>query len=200
MHYQIFQLEDTNRPGTAGLVRACRESIADSIKSQGATVYGIFPSLFGLASNSLYLVTSGKQPVKPAQADGIRQVDCWQCLPTVRPTAHTPRSEPGVYVFRWFDIQPGTQDEIVALSSDAWRTFEADFDARIQGLFIEDTGTPSRMLLLTWYRDLSVWEASRAPSPEARENFIRRHQLTRRALPVATMLAGVDGLNLVSSS
>jgi len=52
------------------------------------------------------------------------------------------------------------------------------------------------MLLVTWYQDLSVWEASRQPAPEARENFQRRHQLTLSALPIATTLLG--GTTLVS--
>jgi len=44
------------------------------------------------------------------------------------------------------------------------------------------------MLLITWYKNLSAWEESRHPPKDARENFLRRHQLTLNAKPIATML------------
>ena len=106
----------------------------------------------------------------------------------------------GVYVFRWFSVDPTTIDEIAQLSATAWPDFESSFDTRVQGLFAEDTETPDTMLLITWYRNLTVWEQSRHPPQTARENFLRRHKLTLSALPVATTLLGVSGSDLVSHS
>ena len=44
------------------------------------------------------------------------------------------------------------------------------------------------MLLVTWYRDLSVWEESRKAPDEARALFIRRQEMTLKAKPIATQL------------
>lgn len=191
MQYQVFQLKDHSRPGNAGLVSLCQEALAKQVTDQSGTVYGIFTALFGLASNELYLVTCSDRPVSLDLPEGVAQLACWQGLPTVRPLAHSARETPGIYVFRWFEVEPDNVNEIVELSGLAWPSFEADFDARIQGLFVEDHDQPSRMLLLTWYLDLSAWEASRKPSPDSRDNFMKRHQLTKQALPVATVLAGL---------
>jgi hypothetical protein len=111
-------------------------------------------------------------------------------VPTVRPTDHTPLSKPGIYVFRWFDVLNKDVDEIASLSEQAWVSFEGDFDSQIQGLFALQNrqGDKGKMLLLTWYKNLTVWQDSRAPSKEAMNLFIKRHELTIEALPIATRL------------
>ena len=185
--YEIFTLRDNQHPGTAALTQWCHQ-----IKLESGTVFGVFPALFGLASNELYLVTAADAPVSlPAMPDGVAIAGKVTLTPTVRPTDHSPRSKEGIYVFRWFEVNPADIDEIVRLSDEAWRNFEGDFDTEIQGLF-KGVDVPSRMLLLTWYRNLAVWEASRNPAPAARENFLKRHRMTRFALPVCTRLAGQD--------
>ena len=45
-----------------------------------------------------------------------------------------------------------------------------------------------RMLLVTWYKDLNVWQASRVPAPEAQQRFIARQALLDSAVPIATRL------------
>ena len=201
MYYQVFQLQDGQRPGTASLVSTCLEGISKDVRSAGASIYGIFPSLFGLFSNEIYLVTCSEQPIQLEVPSEISLNASWCGIPTVRPAVHEPLRVPGIYVFRWFEIESGSEEEVIRLSAEAWTSFESDFEAEIQGLFLEHSASPSRMLLLTRYRNLSIWEASRSPAPAARENFLKRHQLTRRALPIATMLAGVESdLKPVSQS
>ncbi len=114
----------------------------------------------------------------------------YQFSPTVRPIDHSMRTKSGIYVFRWFDVYNRDVDEIVKLSDEAWVTFEGDFDSEVQGLFAESDRSKEKgkMLLLTWYRDLRVWETSRKPSNEARERFLKRHQLTIESTPIATRL------------
>ena len=64
----------------------------------------------------------------------------------------------------------------------------------------EDTDAPLTMLLVTWYANLTVWEQSRHPPPEAKENFLRRHKLTLSALPVATRLIPIAQSGSLSKS
>lgn len=121
--------------------------------------------------------------------EGMTLVESKTFLPTIRPEVHAECTDPGIYVFRWFEVGAKDVDEIVQLSGDAWPDFEGTFDTRVQGLFVEESPSPEKMLLITWYQDLSVWEASRYPPASSRDNFLRRHQLTRQARPIATMLS-----------
>lgn len=187
MRYQVFKLRDPSRPGTVELLGAIEQQVQPFLEDQPADIFGVFTSLLGLASNELYLVTSGETLSLPGQTT-FDVIETTTLLPTIRPLNREPATKPGVYVFRWFTVAPSNVDEIVRLSGEAWPSFEADFDAEVQGLFVEESDLPELMLLITWYRDLTAWQTSRAPSPDARENFLKRHRLTRRALPIATQL------------
>ncbi len=201
MEYQVFHLKDLSRPGSANLVKLANDDLTQQVLDADHGVFGIFASLFGLASNEIYLVTFGKTPASLSFPDNVKLLSIQSFNPTIRPQIHQAMTRPGVYVFRWFSVASDAVDEIVQLSGDAWPTFEGSFETQIQGLFVEAAAKPSEMLLITWYRDLSVWEASRHPPLDARENFLRRHQLTLSATPIATLLALPNGKNqLVSHS
>ena len=120
-----------------------------------------------------------------------------ECLtPTVRPADDALPQPGGIYVHRWFEIEAGAEDEFVQLSSQGWAHFETLFDAKIFGLFraeptAADRATDSsRLLLITRYGDHGVWEASRDPTTEAMQIFMRRQQLTRRSWAASTRLVG----------
>ncbi len=191
-HYCLHLLKDPNRADATDLVRFLNGSARPALEKQGASVFGIFHGLFGLASNELYLVANSEdhQPDVTGLFAGFSLLDSVQLVPTVRPTDHSPRQQPGLYVFRWFSVHTRDIDEIAALSDAAWKTFEGGFDTQVQGLFAEPDRSQEqgKMLLLTWYKNLTVWQDSRKPPPEATENFAKRHQLTLEARPVATRL------------
>lgn len=196
MIYQVHTLKDNSRPGSLALIEFCQAYFDESFDENSqesnkagpdVKAYGVFATLFGLASNEVYLVTFSDEPHALNLPSDIELVQSCSVIPTARPLEHTARTSPGVYVFRWFNVNPGDIDEIVALSTEAWKTFERGFDTEVQGLF-RGHDDASMMLLLTWYKDLSVWEASRNPPPDARENFLKRHQLTLSARPIATRL------------
>ena len=197
MHYQVHLIKDLERPGAARLVEFAHNDLIGQLPDKVA-VYGVFLSLFGLASNEVYLVTCGETTFTPRLPGGMDRLRSHDFTPTIRPLDHEPRQEPGIYVFRWFSVNADDVDEIVRLSGEAWPEFEASFDTRVQGLFVEATEQPAQMLLITWYRNLAVWEASRHPPVSSRDNFLRRHQLTRQARPIATMLSIDESKGLVS--
>jgi hypothetical protein len=192
-HYTVTLLKDPERSNNLEAIKAIGADIAPALAERDIGVFGTFAPLFGLASNELYLVTHGdKEHSITAQIESatLAPLDSISLVPTVRPTEHTPRTRPGIYVFRWFDVYNKDIEEIAALSNEAWNTFEGGFDTEVQGLFCEeDTSTEKgKMLLITQYTDLSVWEASRNPAPEARENFLKRARLTIEARPICTRL------------
>jgi hypothetical protein len=90
-----------------------------------------------------------------------------------------------------FEVRPEDCDEIVALSSQAWETFEGSdrYASQPRGLFRPRSRLGAqRMLLVTWYDGFASWETSRTPAPQASENFRRRHALTGGTVAYATRL------------
>lgn len=187
-HYRVARCRAAGplQPERASLLAAewrsrCRDA--------GLVPWGAFGGLLGLRTDELVLVAAGTEPFDavPLPAD-LTVLDDTAWLPTARPAHAEPQTAPGVYVFRWFAIAPGTLEEFVRLSIDAWESFERgdDYRAEPRALFRDTAADPAHMLLVTWYDSLASWERSRAPAPEARANFAARARLTRWALPVAT--------------
>jgi len=194
-YYQVNLLKDAGSPGSAGLIEYVKNELVPGLED-GIVSFGVFQGLFGLASNEVYLVLSSENPDFTISdkliGETCQLIDCTSFIPTVRPTDHSPRTRKGIYVFRWFEVMNKNVAEIAELSKKAWVTFEGGFDTQVQALFAEPDSSNTnhgKMLLITWYRDLSIWQASRQPPVEARENFLRRHQLTLEARPIATRLA-----------
>ena len=188
--YEVFKLRENKNTDSSSLLEIINQN-KNLIENQGSRIFGIFGSLLGLATNEIYLVTYGEDQLQLNLNRHVEIMARHSFRPTVRPTNHEPAKNPGVYVFRWFSIDPKTVDEVASLSAAAWPDFESSFDTKVQGLFTESSLAPNSMLLLTWYSNLSVWEDSRNPPKRARESFIRRHKLTLSALPVATTLLSI---------
>ncbi len=164
-----------------------------------AVTLGRFMGLFGIDNQSLLLLVS-----LPAGADaagglrerlpaGVELVDALAMRATVRPPDDRPLTRPGIHVFRfWEGVRDGDCATVAQLSARAWETWERDdaYTSEPMGLFRYDQpGAPEgRMLLLTWYDNLTSWERSRTPHPEAAANFQRRLALSRSAIAYATRL------------
>jgi len=156
-------------------------------------IWGVFSGLFGLAGNELIVVSADATNAPAAASPLAVASEAWQ--PTARPVDMDPCSKEGLYVFRRFHVREGDVDEVVALSRQAWETFEIgqDYAAQPQGLFrppSDDEGIV-KLMLVTWYDGFASWETSRRPAPEAAENFRRRHALTLTTYAVATRLVGI---------
>ena len=97
--------------------------------------------------------------------------------PTARPVEFQPLEMPGFYVWRSADVLAKDVDEFVQLSTEAWEALENDEEFRSGpgGLFLSPPRNETvSMTFLTWYSDLTSWERSRTPSPEAMASFMRR--------------------------
>lgn len=201
IYYRLLKIKDKTSNGSASLLRNLESSLNNLPSDVKLEHYGSFFGALGMATNEVYFLVYSKQPDLQLKAHlsspDIEVLEERNFIPTVRPLEHSARSKEGVYVFRWFDVFRKDVTEIADLSKQAWETFESDFDSEIQALFAEaeETNTdingedePIKMLLITWYKNFTVWENSRTPSPEAKKNFTRRHALTLEALPIATHL------------
>lgn len=179
-----FTTQELQKP-----VQILRKLVA---RHSDAAVWGIWHGIFGLASNELILVTThlGEQDglVLP---ESINVIELRQLRATARPTDYTPLSQPGIYVFRDFVLDAKDIDEVVALSSEAWQTFEKgeSYLAQPMGLFAPLTpSTNCVMHLLTWYPHFASWQKSRDSGPEALQRFAARRALTYSTNAVATRL------------
>lgn len=178
------------------------EARAAEIEREGGQLLGFFTPQLGWRTGQAALLVgwapdagardrlmgelAGLQGVRDARRDRLEA--------TARPAPADRPQAGGVYVHRWFVIDTPSLDEVVSLSTEAWRGFERDFDARIFGL-LKAAQTPedqarglTRLLLLTRYGDHSVWEASREPAEEAKAAFARRHQLARETWAASTLV------------
>jgi hypothetical protein len=180
------------------LYESLRSIALPALLQDGVELWGVWFGLFGMASNELVLMTASRQQSHVAQLNArLSPLPCTVCeqhvlAATVRPTDTTPLTRPGLYVLRFFDVYDRDVDEIVALSQQAWSTFETATTYRAQalGLFrLYDRSQPRGiMLLCMWYDGFDSWQISRDPAPEAKANFQRRHELTLATRAVATRL------------
>jgi hypothetical protein len=171
------------------LAESLVQAVLPPLAQHGVRRWGVWSGLFGIASNELVLMTSADAAVghcallnERIAAAPCTIVEQHLLRPTVRPTDREPPARPGLYVFRFFDVNNADVDEIAKLSLEAWTSFETTnaYRAQPQGLFVQHDRTDARgiMLLCTWYDGLESWQTSRSPPPEAADNFRRRHQLT----------------------
>jgi hypothetical protein len=159
---------------------------------------GLFSPQLGFSSNEAVLLVRWSKPGDAAAAFVTPEVTAHRrevLTPTVRPRENDkPRTGAGIYVHRWFTIDGDKTAEFIDLSNRAWGGFEGSYDTEIFGLFTaapnehdQKTGA-ARLLLLTWYRDHGVWEASREQATDAKSLFAQRHLLTRSTIGRSSVL------------
>jgi hypothetical protein len=197
--YEYLSLElARNRASWAALATHMREKARAKIAAEGGEMLGLFSPQLGFASNEATLLVRWSKPGDAAAAFALPDVSGHRSealAPTIRPREHDkPRTGGGIYVHRWFTIDGDKTAEFIDLSNRAWGGFEGSYDTEIFGLFTaapdgEDRKNGSaRLLLLTWYRDHGVWEASREQATDAKSLFAQRHLLTRTTVGRSSVL------------
>jgi hypothetical protein len=179
-----------------------------AFEKRGGKLYGLWVSQIGLPSEEGVVMTTGprerpiKNEINPVIA-GIEDILDYQgerLAATVRPVEPIAPTRPGIYAHRWFDILDSNWNEFLELSEGAWPTFEKSFDAEIIGFWRSlDVQPPkARVLLLTRYPSLAVWEISRRGYHSQAEldtlkRFRRRHELTESTCVVTMALRSGKG-------
>lgn len=189
MIYNYYELR-------VGRERNAQKALADQVYANGGEgVLGVFAPLLGYASNEALVLTDARVASDAVlKGSGAASAEWRRMSPTLRPHQGARPEAGGIYVHNWFTIDAAGFDEFVQLSGAAWPDFEARFETKIYGLFAvepqaSETAVGSRLLLLmTRYRDLGEWQASRDPTSEAMQIFARRRELTRLSLARACVL------------
>ena len=182
---------------SVGRERDAVQRTAHRLMASPVAPVAVFSPLLGYPSNTvlaLFPTLEGDAALAVTRSDGVVSALRTRLSPTARPREDARPHAGGVYVHNWFNIDAGSVEEFVALSVDAWADFESRFDARIFGLFlaeesdIDRSQDARRLLLMTRYADLGVWQASRDPTTEAMKIFARRRELTRVSLARSCLL------------
>ena len=189
MSYEYFSL-------TLGREPTAQRALADHLRgAMGAELAAVFAPVLGFPSNTALVLVRGADAAGiVAAAPGVVASERHALSPTLRPADDTPPAPGGVYVHNWFTIDGEAVDAFVRLSGEAWPDFEGRFETTIFGLFLAAESQADRaegarrLLLMTRYRDLGEWQASRDPSSAAMQVFARRRQLTRVSLARACQL------------
>lgn len=178
---------------------------AAGIAAAGGQALGLFTPQLGWRSRQAALLVRWTAGAPGREAEmaalgklgGVGKAERCRLDATARPAAGDLPKPGGIYVHRWFVIGAESLGEVVALSTEGWRDFEARFDTNIFGLFAaertaaDQAAGATRLLLITRYKDHGVWETSRDPSTEAMAAFMRRQKLTRDTWAASTLLVGV---------
>jgi len=137
--YGFLRLRGAGRD-TGNLLEELRERTLPAWSADGLRCWGVWQGLFGIGSNELLVMAGapGDRPdldfrrALPADAEVI---DALPLVSTVRPQTIGRLPAEGVYVFRFFDVRLADCDAIVALSREAWETFE-DTDRYVRGRIV----------------------------------------------------------------
>ena len=182
---------------TLGRERDAVARTAQALRRAPAPPIAVFSPLLGYPSNTvlaLFPALDADTALAVARIEGAVSVQSTRLSATARPVAGAAPVPGGVYVHNWFHIDADAAEAFVDLSVEAWPDFEARFEARIFGLFLAEASEADlgqgarRLLLMTRYRDLGEWQASRDPTTEAMKTFARRRELTRVSLARSCLL------------
>ncbi len=180
---------------------------ADRAHASGGQLFGCWRSMvgLGLARDEGIALTAWPDSATangaPAPAiDGLDSAETEALEATVRPTDDAPPAYDGVYVFRWFDIADADWPNFRDMSDTAWPNMEEVFDVNFCGFWrsLETAPPAAKVLLLTRYADLSVWEASRwwkNPAAEAgasMSRFRKRNEMIKATVAYPSLLIGDD--------
>jgi hypothetical protein len=129
-----------------------------------------------------------------------RETDLIALQPISRgmPIEDAPESEPGIYTLRTFRVRPRDDAEFVRLTEVAiWPWFET-MGTRHLGVWRATVSEDPQLYMLSRYRDLEHWEATRAAGPEPAEAELgTRWQAAREALAARAQLTEHSGMRVL---
>jgi hypothetical protein len=186
--YTLYHLRYSEAVSSPNHWKQRAQALALSVDPETHQILGCFTGLFGLKSSDCFCLISGPNASAATQKDLAPTILAQTSMnATLRPDSPKILSQDGIYVFRFWKIAGDQVDHAVALSAAAWTTFEEGFDTEVKALFRQQVREEEEsMLLITWYKNLTAWEASRRPDPRAQDYFRQRQALIHSVLPIAT--------------
>jgi hypothetical protein len=129
----VFHWARIAAPGKnfAVLAKSLEETTLPELSREGGKRWALANGLFGLWNHEVILVTSWAKGARPGAflsgklPVGASLAESYEFVATVRPETDAPLEDAGVYVHRLFGVDAANVGRFVALSDDAWKTFES---------------------------------------------------------------------------
>lgn len=168
MNYRALRFDELTVQRNRG------EEVAKAIKANGTgeQPLGVFIPMIGVSANVVTAITNW--PGEPPRADykdgkiaGVRT----RLFDTLA-RGQQPCTADGIYTHRWFMVAPENVKTLTDTSVEAWKTMEADTDARIAGFWLDrerNARGEAVVLMIVFYPSLAAWDASRYWKPKPKE-------------------------------
>jgi hypothetical protein len=147
------------------------EEVAKAIKANGADgsqTLGVWLPMIGVSTNVVSVITNWTgEPAEPDYEDG-NIVSVRTRLFDTLARGQTPCTADGIYTHRWFIVTPDNVQTLTDTSVEAWKSMEADTDARIAGFWLDrerNGNGEAVVLMIVYYPSLAAWDASRYWKP-----------------------------------
>jgi hypothetical protein len=147
------------------------EEVARTIKANGADgsqTLGVWLPMIGVSTNVVSVITNWTG--EPARADykDEKIVSVRSRLFDTLARGQVPCTADGIYTHRWFMVTPDNVQTLTDTSVEAWKSMEADTDARISGFWLDrdrNANGEAVVLMIVYYPSLAAWDASRYWKP-----------------------------------
>lgn len=169
-NYRVLRYDEITAQRNRG------EEVAKAIKANGidgAQTLGIFIPMIGVSVNVTTAITNWTgEPKAPAYKDD-RIVSVRTRLFDTLARGQSPCTADGIYTHRWFIVDPADVKALTDMSVEAWKTMEADSEARIAGFWLDrerNANGEAVVLMIVYYPSLAIWDATRYWKPKPKEH------------------------------
>lgn len=169
LNYRVLRFDEITAQRNRG------EEVAKGIKNsgvEGSQMLGVFIPMIGVSVNVTTTITNWTgEPNAPAYKDD-KIVRVRTRLFDTLARGQAPCTADGIYTHRWFIVKPEDVGTLTDMSVEAWKTMEADSEARIAGFWLDrerNANGEAVVLMIVYYPSLAIWDATRYWKPKPKE-------------------------------
>lgn len=170
LNYRVLRYDELTVQKNSG------EAVASALKAKGVAgsqTLGIFIPMIGVSANIVTAITNWTgEPAARAYSDDRISEGRTRLFDTLA-RGQTPCTADGIYTHRWFMCAPENVQMLTDMSVEAWKTMEADSDARIAGFWLDrerNARGEAVVLMIVYYPSLAIWDATRYWKPKPKEH------------------------------
>src|SRR5204863_9046993 len=139
---------------------------------EGSQTLGVFIPMIGGSANVVTTITNWTGEPKAAAYKDEKIVSVRTRLLDTLARGQTPCTADGIYTHRWFMCAPEHVQILTDTSVEAWKTMEADSEARIAGFWLDrerNAKGEAVVSMIVYYPSLAIWDATRYWKPKPAE-------------------------------
>lgn len=170
LNYRVLRFDELT------VQRNCGEAVAKEIKANGvggSQTLGVFLPMIGVSANVVTAISNWTAEPPAANYGSGQIVSVRTRLFDTLARGQQPCTADGIYTHRWFIVTPDNVKALTDLSVEAWKTMEADTEARIAGFWLDRERNASGeavVLMIVYYPSLAIWDATRYWKPKPKDH------------------------------